>query len=82
MPDGSPLPTTGAETRGDALVSDLQQWPCPTCEHDTDFEQPECIDGHTEDGGACPEWACTDCGTALVSGDVHRPAAATWRHAA
>lgn len=63
-------------------MTDLQHWPCPTCEHDTDFEQPVCIDGHTEDGEACPEWACTDCGTALVSGGVPRPAAATWHRAA
>ncbi|MCZ2838897.1 hypothetical protein [Modestobacter sp. VKM Ac-2985] len=48
----------------------------------TDFEQPECVDGHTQDGGACPEWACTACGTALVSGDAHRPVAATWHRAA
>jgi len=49
-------------------MSDLQTLPCPTCGEDTDFEQPTCIDGHTADGGACPEWACTGCGTALVIG--------------
>ena len=25
---------------------------------------------HTEDGGECPEWACADCGAALVVGAV------------
>ena len=51
-------------------MADLQNLPCPTCGEDADFEQPGCLDGHTEDGGACPEWACTACGTALVIGDV------------
>jgi hypothetical protein len=51
-------------------------WPCPSCGHDTEFEQPICIDGHTDDGGECPEWACVECGTALVSGDA-APASVT-----
>jgi hypothetical protein len=62
-------------------VSDLQTLPCPTCGEDTDFEQPACVDGHTEDGSACPEWACTDCGTALVIGHV-RPLRAEAGHRA
>ena len=45
-------------------------WPCPSCGQDAEFEQPTCVDGHTDDGGECPEWACVDCGTAFVSGDV------------
>ncbi|MGY1617664.1 hypothetical protein ACI797_13070 [Geodermatophilus sp. SYSU D00691] len=45
-------------------------WPCPTCGDDRDFVQPPCVDGHTGDGSECPEWACADCGTALVVGDV------------
>ena len=45
-------------------------WPCPTCADERPFEQPTCIDGHTEDGGDCPEWACADCGTALLTGDA------------
>ena len=32
--------------------------------------QPPCADGHTADGGECPEWACADCGTAFVIGDA------------
>jgi hypothetical protein len=63
-------------------VSDLQNLSCPTCGEDTDFEQPTCIDGHTDDGGACPEWACTQCGTALVIGDVLLPDADVWHRAA
>ena len=63
-------------------MTELQQWPCPTCEDETDFAQPLCADGHTADGGECPEWACVDCGTAVVVGDVHRPAARTWHRAA
>ena len=63
-------------------MSDLQTLPCPTCGEDTDFEQPTCIDGHTADGRACPEWACTDCGTALVIGDVRVPRAGAGHRAA
>jgi hypothetical protein len=32
--------------------------------------QPPCADGHTDDGGECPEWACADCGSAFVIGSV------------
>jgi rRNA maturation protein Nop10 len=63
-------------------VSDLQTLLCPTCGEDTEFEQPSCIDGHTEDGGACPEWACTECGTALVIGDVPVSHSEVWHRAA
>jgi hypothetical protein len=49
---------------------DSQQWPCPACGDDRAFVQPPCADGHTEDGGLCPEWACVDCGSALVAGVV------------
>ena len=61
---------------------DSRTWPCPTCGEDRDFVQPTCVDGHTEDGGDCPEWACADCGTALVVGDVVVVAAAQLRRAA
>ena len=44
--------------------------PCPTCDDITSFVQPPCVDGHTDDGGECPEWICVDCGTAVVAGDV------------
>jgi hypothetical protein len=36
---------------------------CPTCQGTRVFEQPPCADGH---GADCPEWACVDCGTALL----------------
>jgi hypothetical protein len=38
---------------------------CPTCGDDRGFVQPPCVDGH---GDGCPEWACADCGTALLTG--------------
>jgi hypothetical protein len=57
-------------------------WPCPTCGQDTEFEQPTCVDGHTEDGGECPEWACVHCGTAMVSGGVAPAGGVVWHHAA
>jgi hypothetical protein len=41
---------------------------CPSCHEVLHFVQPPCADGHTVDGGECPEWACADCGTALVIG--------------
>ena len=45
---------------------DSRLWPCPACGDDhATFVQPPCADGHTDDGGECPEWACADCGTAL-----------------
>jgi hypothetical protein len=34
------------------------------------FVQPPCTDGHTDDGGECPEWVCADCGSAFFVGDV------------
>ncbi len=57
-------------------------WPCPSCGLDTEFEQPTCIDGHTEGGGECPEWACVHCGTAMVLGDLTPEPAAVWSRAA
>ena len=49
---------------------DDREWPCPTCGDVRTFIQPPCVDGHTDDGGVCPEWACADCGTAVFGGDV------------
>ncbi len=43
---------------------------CPACGDDRVFVQPPCADGHTADGGECPEWACADCGAAFVLGVV------------
>ena len=47
---------------------DSRLWPCPPCGETREFIQPECVDGHTADGGDCPEWACADCGSAVVLG--------------
>ena len=49
---------------------DVREWPCPTCEDEQVFVQPPCVDGHTDDGGRCPEWACSDCGTAVFVDEV------------
>ena len=43
---------------------------CPACDEARDFVQPPCADGHTVDGGECPEWACADCGTAVFVGEA------------
>jgi hypothetical protein len=45
-------------------------WPCPTCGDVRAFVQPPCTDGHGDDGGECPEWACADCGSAFMIGSV------------
>lgn len=47
---------------------DVRTEHCPTCDDLREFVQPPCADGHTEDGCECPEWACADCGTALLIG--------------
>ena len=49
---------------------DDRQLPCPACAEDRLFVQPPCVDGHTEAGAECPEWACADCGTAVFVGDA------------
>ncbi|HMC68047.1 MAG TPA: hypothetical protein VKJ07_02735 [Mycobacteriales bacterium] len=55
---------------------------CPGCRAERAVEQPTCIDGHLD----CPEWACIDCGTAIVIGwlaaDAPAPAARRRSHAA
>jgi hypothetical protein len=53
---------------------DSRSWPCTPCGDIREFVQPPCTDGHTDDGGDCPEWACVDCGTAVVLGDAPRVA--------
>ncbi len=55
---------------------DSRMWPCPTCDDVRAFVQPPCADGHTDDGGHCPEWACADCGTAVTTGEGARDV--TW----
>lgn len=38
---------------------------CSACGTERPFEQPPCLDGHGDD---CPEWACAECGGALLIG--------------
>jgi len=49
---------------------DSRLWPCAPCGETTVFVQPPCGDGHTDGGGECPEWACADCGAAVVLGEA------------
>jgi hypothetical protein len=39
---------------------------CSVCDDERSFEQPPCADGH---GAECPEFACAECGMAIVVGD-------------
>lgn len=39
---------------------------CASCAAERVFEQPPCPDGHG--AGECPEWACSECGHALLLG--------------
>jgi hypothetical protein len=49
---------------------DGRLWPCTSCGEITEFVQPPCGDGHDQDGVECPEWACVDCGSAVVMGEL------------
>ncbi|TFV55530.1 hypothetical protein E4P41_17020 [Geodermatophilus sp. DF01-2] len=51
----------------EVATAESRVWGCPSCGDDREFVQPPCVDGHTEDGEECPEWACADCGTAVVT---------------
>jgi hypothetical protein len=53
---------------------DSRLWPCTPCGEITEFVQPPCADGHVDDGGECPEWACVQCGAAVVIGEPAPPA--------
>lgn len=48
---------------------------CSTCAEEAWFEQPGCADDHA---GDCPEWACVQCGDALLIG-FDAPAAGVTR---
>jgi hypothetical protein len=61
---------------------DSRSWPCPPCGEIREFVQPPCADGHTDDGGECPEWICVDCGAALLIGDGGTASAAVWARVA
>lgn len=60
---------------------DSRSWPCTPCGEIREFVQPPCADGHT-DGDDCPEWACVDCGAALLIGDVGTASAVVWARVA
>ncbi len=60
----------GTVPPGEGQIVDSQVWHCSDCGDEREFVQPLCSDGHTEDGAPCPEWACVDCGAALVTGVV------------
>ncbi|MDP9430493.1 MAG: hypothetical protein M3Q47_17270 [Actinomycetota bacterium] len=66
----------------DVAAAEGRVWPCPSCAEDREFVQPPCVDGHTEDGGECPEWACADCGTAVFSAAPRAASAPPVRRAA
>ncbi len=51
---------------------DSRLWPCPPCGEITEYVQPPCTDGHTDDGDDCPEWSCVRCGSAVVMGESSR----------
>ncbi|MGY1739818.1 MULTISPECIES: hypothetical protein [unclassified Blastococcus] len=59
-----------------------RDWSCPDCGDVRTFVQPPCADGHTDDGGECPEWVCADCGAALLAGPSPVAVAVTVRRAA
>jgi len=42
--------------------------PCQDCGGEQLFEQPHAIPGSCPDApdGMCPEWSCTECGTAML----------------
>jgi hypothetical protein len=50
--------------------------PCSECGGEQLFEQHHAIPGECPDSpdGECPEWLCTGCGSALLTGFVLYPA--------
>jgi hypothetical protein len=40
---------------------------CSGCGDERAFDRPPCADGHGDD---CPEWACVECGMAILIGDA------------
>jgi hypothetical protein len=47
---------------------------CPDCRAERQFEQYHGTPGSCPDSadGICPEWSCTECGAALLTGWVPR----------
>lgn len=48
---------------------------CAVCSQDRLFEQPHPTDCPDAPDGECPEWACTECGTALIMATASVPVA-------
>jgi hypothetical protein len=63
-------------------VMTITSW-CGTCRARVFFEHPDCGDDHSAD---CAEWACIECGEAIVMGfelaDPHAGAAEVSLHVA
>jgi hypothetical protein len=49
---------------GYASIMAITAW-CASCRAEQSFEHPECSDEHGRD---CPEWACVECGEAIMVG--------------
>jgi hypothetical protein len=62
----SDLPGTVDRDEGGAAMEADFRW-CAECAATTLFEQPPCEDGHGLD---CLDLACSECGMALVLGDL------------
>jgi hypothetical protein len=70
----------------EAPLSEMNRY-CPDCGQRTTFEQPHADAGSCPDSpdGQCPEWCCTECGAAVLSGFVPvggAPTADLWRRVA
>jgi hypothetical protein len=52
-------------TMSGVMVAFTAVWECPDCAGEREFVQPGCEDGH---GSDCPEWACLECGAAILIG--------------
>lgn len=57
-------------TMSGVMVALRAVWECPDCAGEREFEQPSCMDGH---GADCPEWACLECGAAMLIGSFPLP---------
>ncbi len=67
----------GAPSKEVQALNEMPRY-CPGCEGERLFEQYHAEPGGCPDApdGQCQEWACTECGTALVVGFVLRQEAA------
>jgi hypothetical protein len=47
------------------MLDELRVYYCALCAAESAFSRPGCDDGHGVD---CPEWACIECGSAILVG--------------